>query len=226
MFFCSSLFFHLLASRYPSCFHNRKSIIYDPTHDSERLHQHRSFPRSSFYPRVDVDKRRIIFGFIVALGIRRVHLIRGPEAEPLANATQTRGFRFASIRICSLRISPLVQWPGSAPPLILMPTELLGHVCRQLEELQLIQCSLLPGELLTFIDIDEPQAGLWNSLLDTYSEISINSETPGTCAHFRIQLSGFTKVWFDIELSHAYPEKTDDSIILPMCLCKGRRRPN
>jgi hypothetical protein len=69
---------------------------------------------------------------------------------------------------------------------------------RQLEELQLLQCSLLPGELLTFLDNVES----WSSLLETYPDILDTSNIPE--ARFQVKLDN-AHVWFEAELPRLYP---------------------
>ncbi|PPQ74952.1 hypothetical protein CVT26_011664 [Gymnopilus dilepis] len=78
-----------------------------------------------------------------------------------------------------------------------MPTETLEGVGRLLEELQLIQCSLLPDEHLSFLD----EAKAWTSALDRYSEDSAEEMSlPGDEACFSVQLTG-GRVWFEVKLS-------------------------
>ncbi|KAF8902280.1 hypothetical protein CPB84DRAFT_1846441 [Gymnopilus junonius] len=67
---------------------------------------------------------------------------------------------------------------------------------RVLEELHLIQCSLLPDEHLTFLD--EPEA--WLNALEQFSEGNIeDAAMPSSEAFFSVQLDG-EKMWFEITL--------------------------
>jgi hypothetical protein len=64
----------------------------------------------------------------------------------------------------------------------------------QLEDIHLLRCSLLPGELLTFLDDIET----WSNLLESYPDIT---EIPNfvSNARFQIQLHS-ARVWFEVEL--------------------------
>jgi len=69
---------------------------------------------------------------------------------------------------------------------------------RQLEELQLLQCSLLSGELLRFID----NAEIWSSLLAAYPDIL---DTPNISeTRFQVKLDN-AHIWFEVELPSNYP---------------------
>ncbi|KAF9258250.1 hypothetical protein L218DRAFT_877583 [Marasmius fiardii PR-910] len=76
----------------------------------------------------------------------------------------------------------------------------------QLEELQLITCSLLPGELFTFSEHCEAQ---WSELLSTYIQdpdhIDSNSlsSLPPACFHVSLET---WNIWFQVELPPRYPE--------------------
>jgi len=76
---------------------------------------------------------------------------------------------------------------------------------KQLEELQLINCSLLPGEVLTFLDYCK----IWDELLHEYSSgtLSINKTEQGIAeipqATFQVSLETWN-VWFEISFPHAY----------------------
>jgi hypothetical protein len=70
---------------------------------------------------------------------------------------------------------------------------------RQLEDLHLLQCSLLPGEILSFFDDVDP----WPNLLEAYPDIH---DTPNISeARFQIKLDN-ASVWFEVELPRLYPD--------------------
>ena len=82
---------------------------------------------------------------------------------------------------------------------------------RQLEELQLVKCSLLPGEEFNFSEDCE----VWTKLLDSYTEtpdqVDPHSVLPTTC--FQINLQEWKSVWFAIELPRGYPENGSRPIV-------------
>ena len=73
---------------------------------------------------------------------------------------------------------------------------------KALEEIHLLKCSLLPGELLEFSD----QAALWNNLLDAYAldadcptfDSDVSSDIPPGPACFQVKLETNADVWFDV----------------------------
>ncbi|EGO05384.1 hypothetical protein SERLA73DRAFT_44012 [Serpula lacrymans var. lacrymans S7.3] len=80
----------------------------------------------------------------------------------------------------------------------------IANLASQLEELQLIQCSLLPGELFTFI-LPSDDTAIWDSLLESVSSpLEADAPLPAQ-ARFEIKLTG-AKVWFEIELPRNYPD--------------------
>ncbi|KAL0563984.1 hypothetical protein V5O48_018075 [Marasmius crinis-equi] len=74
---------------------------------------------------------------------------------------------------------------------------------RQLEELQLIFCSLLPGESFTFSEHAEG----WIDALETYSQTpdSVDPSQDLPPASFQVSLETFKSVYFEIELPREYP---------------------
>ncbi|KAJ7157307.1 hypothetical protein C8R46DRAFT_1293863 [Mycena filopes] len=68
-----------------------------------------------------------------------------------------------------------------------------------LEELQLIQFTLLPGEILTFLDDEE---ALWTQLLQDYADSGgITDNSPQPTAPPRIQVKPRdARVWFEVQL--------------------------
>lgn len=90
---------------------------------------------------------------------------------------------------------------------------------RHLEELHLLQCSLLAGEKLTFA---EPMSGAggWKELLDSYSEGALDWTSyppiPPTLYPARLRvLSEGVPLWFDIEVSSEHPK------VAPVVLVRG-----
>ncbi|KAF8167166.1 hypothetical protein B0H34DRAFT_669669 [Crassisporium funariophilum] len=70
-------------------------------------------------------------------------------------------------------------------------------VQRQLEELQLIQCSLLAGEGITFLADDDR---FWTSALESYTDQSIDScPNVAAPAFFELRIDG-SKVWFEVTM--------------------------
>ncbi|KAK1235382.1 hypothetical protein PQX77_001404 [Marasmius sp. AFHP31] len=83
---------------------------------------------------------------------------------------------------------------------------------RQLEELQLISCSLLPGEEFTFSEHCES----WAKSLEIYGENPDGVETsqsslPTAC--FQLGLQDWRSVWFEVELPREYPDNGARPII-------------
>ena len=77
---------------------------------------------------------------------------------------------------------------------------------RTLEEIHLLQCSLLPGELLLFTD----DAAHWRALLDAYAldpddpaldDPAAHNTAP---AHFQVRLEASSAAWFDVVLPRDY----------------------
>ena len=78
-----------------------------------------------------------------------------------------------------------------------------SKVTKQLAELQLIKCSLLPNEIMQFIDDYE---SLWSRLLDEYETTMTLSELPALkgaqipALKFRVKADSLVKVWFEVEM--------------------------
>ncbi|KAF9461937.1 hypothetical protein BDZ94DRAFT_1166781 [Collybia nuda] len=71
---------------------------------------------------------------------------------------------------------------------------------KQVEELQMIQCSLLPGEIMTFID----EIDFWNNLLEIHSTTStIPDQLPTFQAHFQVKVEA-VDVWFEVLFPFRY----------------------
>ncbi|KAI0789564.1 hypothetical protein C8Q75DRAFT_718580 [Abortiporus biennis] len=74
----------------------------------------------------------------------------------------------------------------------------------QLEELNLLKCSLLEGESLTFIPPYDPDAESWKLLLDSYAEGTLAGKSlPSTPARFQVKSSS-SRIWFEVELPLDY----------------------
>ena len=69
-----------------------------------------------------------------------------------------------------------------------------------LEEIHLLQCSLLPGELLLFTD----DAARWKALLEAYAldpdDLTLALDPPIAPAHFQVRLESSNAAWFDVVL--------------------------
>ncbi|KAH9932114.1 uncharacterized protein BXZ73DRAFT_90040 [Epithele typhae] len=93
-----------------------------------------------------------------------------------------------------------------------------------LEELHLLTCSLLPGELIVFTD----DAARWQALLDAYDEPLLDApDMQLPPARFHVKLSASSAIWFDVELPRDYrpdpdPDPEDeDAPGRPTVLVKG-----
>lgn len=74
---------------------------------------------------------------------------------------------------------------------------------KQLEELQMVRCSLLPGEIMTFID----DLGFWDNFLEIHSTSGIIPDQlpiATSQAHFQIKVEAATHVWFEILFPYQY----------------------
>ena len=67
----------------------------------------------------------------------------------------------------------------------------------QLEELELINYSLLPGEIIVFIEGSES----WTDILN-----NPNTSSPSEPVCFQVKLEDWRKVWFDVQWPSNYPE--------------------
>ncbi|THU93589.1 hypothetical protein K435DRAFT_779787 [Dendrothele bispora CBS 962.96] len=86
-----------------------------------------------------------------------------------------------------------------------MDTLNTSHLEKQLEELQLIKFSLLPGEILLFLD----HCKVWDDLLEIYSSGDVN-KLPGNedmeelpQVTFQVSLESWN-VWFEVTFSKTY----------------------
>jgi len=70
---------------------------------------------------------------------------------------------------------------------------------RQLEELHLVQCSLLPTEHIVFLDSDDKRS--WARAIEQYNEDPLETMLlPESPASFALSVEG-SKVWFEITLA-------------------------
>ncbi|KAI0081110.1 hypothetical protein K474DRAFT_1614167 [Panus rudis PR-1116 ss-1] len=79
-------------------------------------------------------------------------------------------------------------------------------VSQQLEEINLLKCSLMQGEQLVF-DLSSEDAVRWESLLTSYPEHTPVDDEHLPCARFQVRVEG-SRVWFDVEIPKDYPEKS------------------
>ncbi|PIL31287.1 hypothetical protein GSI_05985 [Ganoderma sinense ZZ0214-1] len=88
-----------------------------------------------------------------------------------------------------------------------------------LEEIHLLKCSLLPGELLEFIE----QATLWSDLLDAYALDPDGASNPATDvppAHFRVKIEASADVWFEVVYGSG-SDAEPGQVQVPQVLVKG-----
>ena len=79
-----------------------------------------------------------------------------------------------------------------------MPFLAADTISRQLEELNLLKCSLLNGEELSFIPFSS-EAEIWDALLDAYPDQLEAQSSPESSAKFQIKCSDFP-IWFEVQL--------------------------
>ena len=90
-------------------------------------------------------------------------------------------------------------------------------ILQQLEELQLITCSLLPGESFTFSEHCETA---WSETLSTSIEnpdcvcVDLATTIPPVC--FNVSIESW-HIWFQVELPRTYPEAD----VRPLVTVKG-----
>ncbi|KAH7911617.1 hypothetical protein BJ138DRAFT_1006189 [Hygrophoropsis aurantiaca] len=81
----------------------------------------------------------------------------------------------------------------------------------QLQELQLIQCSLLSDEHFV-LNLTPDETAVWTSLLDAYAAGDLTDagdiSLPSSQISFQIKLDD-ARVWFEFNLPHGYPEDMD-----------------
>jgi len=73
------------------------------------------------------------------------------------------------------------------------------EILKQLEELHLIQCSLLPNEHIVFRDSGNKHS--WAQAIEKYAEDPLSpSSPPESPASFTLRIEG-SKIWFEITLA-------------------------
>ena len=80
---------------------------------------------------------------------------------------------------------------------------------KAIEDIYLLQCSLVPGELLEFTE----QTALWNSLLDAHAldpDREPRDEILRDDAHFRVTLAGSSAIWLDVSLPISHDDDDSD----------------
>jgi hypothetical protein len=87
----------------------------------------------------------------------------------------------------------------------------LTAMMKQLEELHILNCSLLPGEVLTFV-LD---AETWTHMLETYPNVPPFPGQSQLQACFEVKLDS-SNLWFEVKLPHSYPDGD-----LPLISVKG-----
>lgn len=83
----------------------------------------------------------------------------------------------------------------------------MSAISQQLQEIQLLQSSLLPGELLLFKSLSRQ----WEPILKDFSENQVIPAEELPPAHFVIKVQD-ALFWLDIEFCSSYPKKTSVSI--------------
>lgn len=93
------------------------------------------------------------------------------------------------------------------------------NLAAQLEELHLIRCSLLPGELFEFALPDE-DALVWPRLLEAFAEnYSSEAKEPESTCRFRISLES-GPICFEIEFLRGYPRAEGE--VDPLLSVRGK----
>lgn len=97
----------------------------------------------------------------------------------------------------------------------------LSTLLRQLEEIHLLKCSLLPGESITF-DPDFQGIDEWSALLDSFSQGGDTAQlaAPSSPARFRIRAEN-RSIWFDVELPTGYRDDDSSNVQLPVVAVRG-----
>ncbi|ESK92399.1 hypothetical protein Moror_4576 [Moniliophthora roreri MCA 2997] len=82
----------------------------------------------------------------------------------------------------------------------------------QLEELQLITCSLLPGELFSFVE----HCAAWQTLFELYlsSGLQSSSDTELPLCRFMVSLENYPRIHFEVEFPRSYPQKDKPNVLV------------
>ncbi|KDQ62892.1 hypothetical protein JAAARDRAFT_146677 [Jaapia argillacea MUCL 33604] len=80
-----------------------------------------------------------------------------------------------------------------------------NNLVLQLEELNILKCSLFPDELFSFT-LSEEETSKWNGLVEHYANTSDldGLRWPQSIARFQVVLTG-SPVWFEVEFPRNYP---------------------
>lgn len=97
---------------------------------------------------------------------------------------------------------------------------------KQLEELNLLQCSLMPGESLEFVP-SQPEDTSWHDLLAAFAATG-TAKQPHILPPYPARLQARVEnvgLWFEIELPREYPSAVHDGVtvtkIIPHVLVRG-----
>jgi hypothetical protein len=82
-------------------------------------------------------------------------------------------------------------------------------LARQVEELVLLRCSLLPDELLEFVIPRSEDLEAWTKIVDAHSDGDLVPCHVPCSAQFTVKISG-GHLWFEIELPSGYPLDTSE----------------
>ena len=96
-----------------------------------------------------------------------------------------------------------------------------SNIPRQIEEIYLLKCSLLPGESIVF-DPDSDDSEAWNTLLDLHAEGSdiAQAATPTSSARLQISTEDHS-IWFDVELPLGYGGNGSLHVEVPVVSVRG-----
>ncbi|KAL5494851.1 hypothetical protein ACEPAI_313 [Sanghuangporus weigelae] len=93
------------------------------------------------------------------------------------------------------------------PTLILILTSWMMSIRKQLEEIHLLQCSLIPPELFDFV-LPQDDCEQWSQLLHRYTQdgqIPDDDWQPASTCRFEVRIED-GPIWFEVELPRGYPE--------------------
>ncbi|KAF8578534.1 hypothetical protein K439DRAFT_1638744 [Ramaria rubella] len=82
-------------------------------------------------------------------------------------------------------------------------------LARQVEELVLLKCSLLPDEILDFITPHLSELEAWTEVIEAHSKGKMLSSQVSCPASFTVKLRG-SPLWFEIQFLNEYPVQTQD----------------
>jgi hypothetical protein len=93
------------------------------------------------------------------------------------------------------------------------PTSIMTCLDSQLQELQLIQHSLLPGESFSFV-LPPDDSRIWTSLLHSFNTApSTLSSLPSPVPQVKFQVKATdARIFFEVQFPERYPEDSDVDI--------------